>query len=152
MTPPRRFARFLRYAIGSGLAAATSGIVFALAYRVLDQDPRVATGAAAVSGALVNFAASRFWAWNLRARRGLAGHAVAYATLAVVAAIAAAAATSATHALLRDADPNRRAVLVEASFFATYALLFVVKFVVLDRVIFRPRGSSRSQVPSTTRA
>jgi hypothetical protein len=68
--------------------------------------------------------------------------------LSLTAALAAALVTSVTHALLRDADPDRRAVLVEASYFATYAALFLVKFVVLDRLVFR----SRHQVPSTTRA
>ena len=145
MTP---LARFLRYAVGSGLATLTSAVAFALVYRGLDQGPRVATGAAFLAGAVVNFTTNRFWAWKRRARRGLGRDVLSYATLAIAAALAAAAATSATHALLRDADPNRRAVLVEASYFATYALLFVVKFVVLDRLVFR----SRHQVPSTTRA
>ncbi len=148
MHPPRHLARFLRYAIGSGLATLASGIAFAVAYRVLDQGPRVATGAAFLAGAVINFTANRYWAWNLRARRGLGRHALWYAALSVTAALAAAVVTSGTHALLRDADPDRRAILVEASYFATYALLFLIKFVVLDRVVFR----SRTQVPTTTRA
>ena len=63
-------------------------------------------------------------------------------------ALVAAAVTSLTHLYVQDLYPNRRAVLVEASYFATYAVLFVGKFVVLDRLVFR----SRHQVPSTTRA
>jgi putative flippase GtrA len=141
-------ARFARYAVGSGLATVTSAVAFALAYRVLDLGPRVATGSAFLAGALVNFAASRFWAWNRRARHGLGRDVVSYAVLSLVAALAAAVVTSLTHAVLHDADPDRRAVLVEASYFATYAALFLVKFVVLDRLVFR----SRHQVPSTTRA
>jgi putative flippase GtrA len=108
----------------------------------------VASGAAFLAGVLVNFTAGRFWAWDRRARRGLGRDALAYAALAVATALAAAVVTSVTHGYLRDADPDRRAVLVEASYFATYAALFLFKFLVLDRVIFR----SRSQVPSTTRA
>jgi len=135
----------VRYGIGSGLAALTSAVVFAL---VLDHGPRLATASASVAGFLINFSANRFWAWNRRARRGLGRDMLSYGALAVAAGVAAAVVTSVTHALLRDADPDRRAVLVEASYFATYGLLFVVKFLVLDRVIFR----SRHQVPSTTRA
>jgi putative flippase GtrA len=148
VTTPRPLARFVRYAAGSGLATVLSAIAFALAYRVLDQGPRVATGAAFLAGAAVNFTVSRFWAWNRSARRGLGRDALSYALLAVTAALAAAVVTTVTHGLLRDADPDRRAVLVEASYFATYAALFLVKFVVLDRVVFR----SRHQVPTTTRA
>ena len=131
------WTRFLRYAVGSGLATVTSAVAFAVAYRVLDQGPRIATGAAFLAGATVNFVAGRFWAWNRRARRGLGRDALSYAALAVTTGLAAAAVTSLTHAILHDADPNQRAVLVEASYFATYAVLFLVKFLVLDRVVFR---------------
>jgi putative flippase GtrA len=140
--------RFVRYAAGSGLATLASAAAFALAYRVLDGGPRVATAAAFLSGALVNFTAGRFWAWDRRTRLGLGRDAVAYAGVAVTAALAAAAVTSLTHAALGGADPDLRAVLVEGSYFLTYGVLFLAKFVVLDRVVFR----SRHQVPSTTRA
>jgi putative flippase GtrA len=140
--------RFLRYALGSGLATMTSAVAFAVAYRGLDQGPRMATGAAFLAGATVNFAANRFWAWSRRARAGLARDALSYAALSLGAALAAAVVTSLTHAYLQDLDTDRRAVLVEGSYFATYAALFLVKFLVLDRVVFR----SRHHVPSTTRA
>ena len=126
----------------------TSAVAFAVAYRALDQGPRIATGAAFLAGALVNFVANRFWAWHRRARQGLGRDALYYATLSVGTALVAAAVTSLTHLYVQDLDPNRRAVLVEASYFATYAVLFLVKFVVLDRIVFR----SRHQVPTTTRA
>jgi putative flippase GtrA len=148
VSTPRRLVRFVRYTLGSGLATLGSAAAFAVAYRLLDQGPRVATGTAFLTGALINFTANRFWAWDRRSRPGLGRDALAYAGLAVAAALAAGTVTSLTHALLRDADPDRRAVLVEAGYFATYGALFLVKFVVLDRVVFR----SRHQVPSTTRA
>jgi len=140
--------RFLRYALGSGLATMTSAVAFAVAYRGLDQGPRMATGAAFLAGATVNFVANRFWAWSRHARHGLGRDALFYAALSVTTALAAAAVTSLTHAYVQDLDPNRRVLLVEGSYFATYAALFLVKFVILDRVVFR----SRHQVPSTTRA
>ncbi len=140
--------RFVRYALGSGAATLVSAVAFALVYRHLHLGPRVATGTAFLGGALVNFTASRFWAWGRRARLGLGRDAVGYALLAVGAAGAAAGVTSAVDWLLHDADETRRAVLVEAAYFATYGALFLVKFVLLDRVVFR----SRHQVPSTTRA
>ena len=67
--------------------------------------------------------------------------------MAVIAALAAAGVTSATDALMNGADANTRTVVVEASYYATYAVFFVLKFVVLDRFVFR----SRHQVPNTTR-
>jgi putative flippase GtrA len=140
--------RFVRYCASSGLASLVSAAMFALVYRWLEQGPRAATVTAVVTGALVNFTANRFWSWGRRQRLGLGRDAVAYAALVTVTALTAAVVTSLTHVYLRVADPNLRAVLVEASYFATYAALFLIKFAILDRVVFR----SRHQVPSTTRA
>jgi putative flippase GtrA len=140
--------RFVRYCLGSGLATIVSAVTFGLVYREFGLGPQAATGGAVVAGALVNFAANRFWAWGRTQRLGLGRDAVSYAALVVTTAVAAAAVTTLTHAYLRDADPDHRAVLVEASYFATYAALFLIKFAVLDRVVFR----SRHQVPRTTRA
>ncbi len=140
--------RLIRYALGSGLATLTSAVAFALAYRALDAGPRVASVTAFLAGTLVNFTAGRFWVWDRRSRLGLGRDALGYAVLAGSAALAATAVTSITDAAVHGADPDPRAVLVEASYFLTYGMLFLVKFLVLDRLVFR----SRHQVPSTTRA
>ena len=145
-----RIGRFVRYAIGSGVATAVSAVVFAVSYRVLHEGPRVSSVAAFASGALVNFAANRFWAWGRKERVGLGKDLISYAVVAVATALAAAGVTSATEnvapkiAMLAD----HVADAVEASYFATYAAMFLVKFVVLDRLVFR----SRAQVENTTRA
>jgi putative flippase GtrA len=143
-----RRGRFLRYAAGSVAAVLVSALAFAVAYRLLELGPRVASVTAFLAGALVNFSASRFWAWDRRRRFGLGRDVVGYALLAVAIAVVATGVTSLADAQLAGTDPDRRAVLVEATYFATYAVLFLVRFVLLDRVVFR----SRHHVPSTTRA
>lgn len=143
-----RFGRFVRYATGSLGAVAASALAFALAYPVLGLGPRVASVTAFLAGAVVNFSASRFWAWKRRDRSGLGRDLLAYAVLAVLIALVAMGVTSLADAYLSGADPTVRAVLVEGCYFATYAVLFLVRFVILDRLVFR----SRHQVPSTTRA
>jgi putative flippase GtrA len=147
-------SRFIRYAIGSGLATATSAVVFAVVYRVLGEGPRLASVTAFLAGAVVNFTSNRFWAWRRvvrrRTRPGLGRDALFYAIVAVVSALAATGVTSLTHAALAGADPDRRAILVEMSYFATYAALFLLKFFVLDRVVFHTKD--RNQLDSTTRA
>jgi putative flippase GtrA len=145
--------RFIRYAIGSGLATVSSAVAFAIVYRVLGEGPRLASVTAFLAGAVVNFTSNRFWAW--RRRTGLGRDAFFYAIVAVVSALAATGVTSLTHAALADADPDRRAVLVEVSYFATYAVLFLLKFVVLDRFVFRTKAfntKARNQVDNTTPA
>jgi putative flippase GtrA len=143
-----RRGRFLRYAAGSAAAVLVSALVFALVYRQLRLGPQLASVSAFLAGALVNFTSHRFWAWNRRRRAGLHRDMLRYALLAVATAAAATGTTTLAQSLLRDADPGRRAVLVEAAYFAAYGALFLVRFVLLDRLVFR----SRHQVPTTTRA
>jgi putative flippase GtrA len=142
-----RRGRFVRYALGSAVAVLVSAVAFAAAYRLLDLGPGVASLTAFLAGALVNFSASRFWAWGRRHRHGLRRDVLGYTLLAICMALIATAVTSLADAVLDGADPDRRALLVEASYFAVYGTLFLVRFVLLDRVLFR----SRHQVPSTTR-
>jgi putative flippase GtrA len=141
-------ARFGRYAAGSAGAVLVSALAFALAYGPVGFGPRLASLTAFLAGAVVNFSAHRFWAWDRRGRAGLSRDMMWYALLAVLMAGTAAGVTGMAHAWLRDADPTQRAVLVEAAYFATYGTLFLLRFAVLDRLVFR----SRHQVPSTTRA
>jgi putative flippase GtrA len=134
--------RFVRYAVGSAFATGASAVTFAVAYRGLHAGPQVASVTAFAAGALVNFVAGRFWTWSRRHRLGLGRDLVGYLALAVTTALAAAVVTSVTERY------TRAWLLVEASFFGTYAAMFLVKFVLLDRVIFR----SRHHVVNTTRA
>lgn len=142
LAPPRGRIRFFRYALGSAAATIVSAVTFALVYRELDAGPQAASIAAFLSGAMVNFTANRFWAWSRRQRPGLGRDMAGYAVLAVATALAAAGVTSLTE------RQTRSLVVVELSYFATYAAMFLLKFVVLDRVLFR----SRAEVESTTRA
>lgn len=146
-----RLRRFAKYALCSGLAAGASAVTFAVAYRYLGSGPRVASVTAFAAGAVVNFAGNRFWAWNRRQRLGLGRDLTGYLVLAVTTALAAAGVTSLAHAYAQHVgmSADRRAVFVEAAYFATYAAMFLVKFLLLDQVLFR---SSRHQVPNTTRA
>jgi putative flippase GtrA len=141
LSPTRWNGRFVRYAVGSAFATGVSAVTFAVAYRALHAGPQVASVAAFSAGAVVNFVSNRFWAWERRHRLGLGRDLAGYLTLAVATALAAAGVTTLTERL------TRTWVLVEASYFGTYAAMFLVKFVLLDRVVFR----SRHQVAKTTR-
>ena len=145
-----RVRRFIRYALGSVLATVVSAVAFAVMYRSLRSGPRLASVTAFAAGAVVNFVANRFWAWDRRGQLGLGRDLASYAVVAVATALAAAGVTSATESYAPHvgAFAAHLALVVEASYFATYAAMFLVKFAVLDRVVFR----SRAQVQKTTRA
>lgn len=140
--PPHRRARFARYAAGSVLATAVSAVVFAVGYRWLALGPRLTSVAAFACGALVNFSASRFWAWGRRALPGLGRDALSYLAIAVTTAtLSATVATLAERLAVRaGADDNFRTVVVEVGYFSAYAVTFVLKFAALDRVFTARRS------------
>jgi putative flippase GtrA len=149
------WGRFLKYAASSAAATLCSAVTFALAYRILHVGPQVASITAFAAGAVVNFTGSRYWAWGARTRNRLRRDVVLYACLAVATALAAAGVTSVAEAYTTrlGVSADQQAILVEAAYFATYAAMFLVKFVLLDRVLFAARPlRSRHQVDSTTRA
>ena len=137
--------RFARYAAGSALATVVSAVVFALVYRAAHGEPRLASLSAFAAGAAVNFAVGRFWAWRRRGP-GLGRQAAGYAVVAVTTALAAVGVTSVTgwYAGRAGLTDVHRAVVVELAYFATYAVAFGVKFVLLDRVVFAAARATRS--------
>jgi putative flippase GtrA len=144
-----RIRRFVRYALGSFLATLVSAVVFALAYRVAHLGPQLTSVCAFTSGAVVNFLLNRFWAWDRWERIGLGRDLASYAVVAIATALTAAAVTTATQDYAPRFDPlaAHLALVVEVSYFGTYAAMFLVKFMVLDRLVFRPRAG----VEKTTR-
>jgi putative flippase GtrA len=145
-----KMRRFVRFALGSALATLVSAVFFWVMFHTLNAAPEVASLTAFASGALVNFVSNRYWAWDRRGQLGLGRDMASYAVLAIATALAAAGVTRVTksYAPHVDAFAAHLALVVEASYFATYAAMFLVKFAVLDRVVFR----SRAQVEKTTQA
>jgi putative flippase GtrA len=124
------------------MATLVSAVAFWVMFHTLHSPPEVASLTAFASGALVNFVSNRYWAWDRHGRMGLGRDLVSYAVLAIATALAAAGVTRATQSYAPhvSAFAAHLAVVVEASYFATYAAMFLVKFALLDRVIFRPRA------------
>jgi putative flippase GtrA len=137
------WGQFLRYTASSVAATAFSAVAFAAAYRFFHLGPGLASVSAFVAGFLVNFLGNRYWAWAWarRQRHRLGRDVLGYAVLAVASALVATTVTSLADGYTErlGVSGDRRAVLVETAYFATYAAMFMVKFVLLDRVLFASR-------------
>ena len=155
-----RVARFLKYAVGSATASLVSFIVLAVVSWDRSVPDAVASVIAFIAGALVNFCVYRFWAWRhtvTRKAKALGRDFGRYAVIAVSTALIATGTTTlagryADHAGLGSAA---RTLLLEGSYFSAFALMFVVKFLLLDRFVFAARHRadvSRDQVENTTPA
>lgn len=149
-----RWLRIWRYSVGSIIAAATSFVVFACCYGI--GVPTVPANVVAfVAGAVPNWVLNRSWAWQRTGRVHVGREVLSYAVVSLLSLAASSAATGwADRRSPQIADDHTtRVVFVAAAYVLTYGVLFVLKYLVYEWVIFRGTSERRSrhQVPTTTR-
>lgn len=151
--------RVTRYTLGSLIAAGVSEVVFAALF-ASGVGTTPCTISAFAAGAVPNWVLNRRWAWRRRGRPRFGREILGYLATSVVSLVASSAATAWTHDQVRDMNAPHlvRIALVTASYLATFAVLFAVKFVIYEVWIFSERRRmrdalrSRRQVPTMTRA
>jgi putative flippase GtrA len=145
-----RFIRLIRYSIGSVVAAVTSALAFAICFHT-----GVATTPASLiaffAGAIPNYILNRKWAWQRTGAVDVWREVVLYGLVSAVSFIAAAAATGwAAHATRNVSDDAEKTILVTGAYVATYAALFLAKFVCFDLVVFKDTKASRPAADSAS--
>ncbi|NHD17041.1 MULTISPECIES: GtrA family protein [Actinopolyspora] len=134
----RHYWRLLRrFAGASAVATISSQLVFLLSYS-LSSMPILSTVLGWLAGAVPNFLLNRR-TWGSRGRSGLRGELarflpVSVATVLIAGTAANYAETLALHLFAESAAP--RVTLVWGAYLGTYLLMFVVKFFLMDRVVF----------------
>jgi putative flippase GtrA len=139
-----------RYAVGSLSASVVSAILLTSLSWHHTVAPAVATVIAFVAGALVNFSVFRFWAWRhtLIPEAGAVGRDFAkFSAVAVVTALIAAGTTTlagryADHAGFSSAQ---RSLLIDGCYFGAFAVMFLLKFLILDRFVFNEHRQPDSE-------
>lgn len=150
----RKFSRFLT---GSAVATGCSQATFLLLFGVVGTSAAVAAATGFVAGAVPNFVLQRYWTWKRSGRVGVRGELIPYVAVVTFNGLAATGLTALTDRLIMSTidDHATRTVLLALAFGASYGLLLVVKFALLDRLVFgsglRRVNSSRTQVPTMTR-
>ncbi|MBB5155816.1 GtrA family protein [Saccharopolyspora phatthalungensis] len=135
-----------RFAAASVVATGISQVVFLLSYS-LGATPVVATVSAWLAGAIPNFVLNRR-SWGGGGRTALRGEILRYGAISVGTALLAALATHNAETLAQALFPGTRTAqvaVVWGAFVGTYAVMFVVKFFLIDRLVFtaRPRQQAR---------
>jgi putative flippase GtrA len=131
-----------RYSASSVVATVVSQIAFALCYW-LGSAAVVATLVAWLAGAVPNYLLSRRWAW------GRKGQLLPYAMIVIGSAVTAALVTTATDHLVQGIDSHAwKTLLVTGSYFGTYGVLFILKFVLFDRLVFAKPAAVAVPVPA----
>jgi putative flippase GtrA len=152
---------FTRFAAGTAVSTACSQLAFVLLFGVVAASAMVSGAVAFVVGAVPNFLIHRFWTWRrggpVRIRREL----VPYLVVIIISGLVAIGMTTGVDRLIGQTIDDRalRTLVVAVAFNASYLPLFILKFALLDRLVFgrdeatlRRVERSRHQVPTITRA
>ncbi|HEY9333548.1 MAG TPA: GtrA family protein [Kribbella sp.] len=142
-----RLLLWARYSASSVVATVVSQLAFALCYW-FGTAALVATLVAWLAGAVPNYVLNRRWTW------GRSGQKLPYTMIVIGSAVTAAVVTSVTDHLVQPVDSHAlKTLLVTGSYFGTYAVLFIVKFVLFDRLVFAkspPAAADVARTPVTT--
>jgi putative flippase GtrA len=144
----RGWARLARAAATSVAATVLSQVVL-LAVLTTGGAPALASTLAWAAGAVLNFVVTRRWVWGRTGRPRVRRELLPYLVVIGLGGLASIGLTTLAGALLTPLDlPHPLwVVLVDGAYVASYALVFVVKFTLLDRLVFG-RGAART--PATT--
>ena len=138
-----RLLLWARYSASSVVATVVSQLAFALCYW-FGTAALVATLVAWLAGAVPNYVLNRRWTW------GRSGQKLPYTMIVIGSAVTAAVVTSVTDHLVQPVDSHAlKTLLVTGSYFGTYAVLFIVKFVLFDRLVFAKSPPAAADVART---
>lgn len=137
----KRLAQLVRYAAVSGIATATSLTVLGLLVLTRAAPAGWANLIATAVGTVPSFELNRRWVWNKRGHRSVGAEVAPFCALSFA---GLALSTLAVHVVAVWADVNGlsnglRTLLVEGANVAAFGSLWVAQFVILDRLLFRPR-------------
>ena len=141
--------RITRFAISSGVAAATSAVVFPVLY-VLGASTTACTILAFFAGAIPNWTLNRRWTWKVQGRVAWGREIFAYLVISASTLLALSLATGWTDRKVQHIPAHHgvRVLLVTASYFAVLSLLYAARFFVYEHWIFSGRSRVRAAVRS----
>jgi putative flippase GtrA len=143
-----RLRTLLRYSAVSGIATSTSLLVLGLLVGVVGSSATLANVIATAVGTAPSFELNRRWVWAQTGRRSLLRQVLPFCALSFAGLLLSTLAVRAVSAPTASLGRAWHTLAVEAANVAAYGTLWVVQFVVLDRVLFRhPTGPSATADP-----
>ncbi|MQA83130.1 MAG: hypothetical protein GEV03_00510 [Streptosporangiales bacterium] len=133
--------RWAKFATSSGVATVSSAATLTILYGLDLTGPRVATVIAYAAGAVPNYLLSRLWTWRGRSHPKPLRQVIPYLAIILTTTAIATTLTGLTHDHVHLLTTVRwiQVLLVDGVFLGTYAAMFVVKFLFLDRFVFNAR-------------
>lgn len=138
--------KFLKYAAGSGISAVISQVTFVMSFGVLHLfGSRGCSIFATLVGTVPSYFLNRHWAWQKRSKSSFSKEVLPYLTMAVLGLVFStwAADFSNSHSGFLGASHTLKVIFVSGSYFGAFAILWVGKFLFLNRFLFgSPESSS----------
>ena len=131
--------RFSKFAAGSVAATVLSQLTLTGLFWLGGVNATTASLVAFVAGAIPNFVVNWKWTWGRSGRPALVRELLPYIAIVVGGGLAATALTTLTDHVLAPliTDRGARTITLDIAYLSSYAILFVVKFALLDRVFGR---------------
>jgi putative flippase GtrA len=138
--------RFSRFTAGSLFSTLLSQGTLTALYGWFHTSSTTAALVAFVVGAIPNFAINWKWTWGRNGKPALIKELLPYLAIIIATGLAATALTSLADHIFAPmiTDHAWRTVTLNAAYLGSYALLFVVKFALLDKVF----GKTKPQEPA----
>ena len=125
------------YTAGSVVAAGCSELALLLCYAVLHLPPAVAALVGWLCGAVPNYWLNRRWTWRRRGRPDARRELLPYVLIVLGTLAMAMLVTRAVDAGLSDAGAAARTTWVAAAFLGVYVVMFLLRYLLLDRLFGR---------------
>ena len=130
--------RFARYAAVSAVNVIVGEGLLVFAYAVLGWRATAANLFSAVFAAGPAYYLSRRWVWKMSGRSHFMGEVVPFWSLALLGLVVSTVAVTLAEHVITGITPDRtlQAVFVATSAFVAYGIVWVVRFLILDRFVF----------------
>jgi putative flippase GtrA len=136
LSAPGRAAKLLRYSAVSGVSTVTSLSILGVLVGVFGVDAVVANVVATAVGTVPSFELNRRWVWFDRTRRSVLRQVTPFCSLSFAGLVISTLAVHAASARTIGWSRGWHTLAVEAANVSAYGALWVVQFVLLDRVLF----------------
>jgi putative flippase GtrA len=148
-----KLQRVWRYAVTSVVATVASEATLLIVYGTGALGASASAVVASLAGTFPSYAMSRYWIWPEADRGHTARQATAFWVIALVSLVLSSAATGAA-AHLAPAGRAAHLAVVGLAYIGVYGALWLAKFAIYQRVLFRPAqpdikgAASGTQAPS----
>ncbi|MCU1399943.1 MAG: hypothetical protein JWN62_3052 [Acidimicrobiales bacterium] len=133
------WAKLFRYAAVSSVSTVVSQIVLAALVATRTTSAVWANIIATIVGTVPSFELNRRWVWNKQGRRSISGEVVPFAALSASGlALSTLAVAMMSHAA-EDWPTTHRTVAIQIASLTAFGVVWLVQFVVLDRILFKRR-------------